>query len=83
MAVTNHERVGKGLDLLKGGPAPFVELVDPAHSPRVRAEALASQRVRSAAVLRISTRWRSLLHPISATGSALVRESDGRTDRPA
>jgi hypothetical protein len=25
MAVTNHERVGKGLELLKGGLAPFVE----------------------------------------------------------
>lgn len=25
MAVTNHERVGKALDLLKDGLAPFVE----------------------------------------------------------
>jgi len=25
MAVTNHERVGKGLELLKSGLAPFVE----------------------------------------------------------
>jgi hypothetical protein len=25
MAVTNHERVGKGLDLLKGGLGPFVD----------------------------------------------------------
>src|SRR5580704_7339773 len=25
MAITNHERVGKGLDLLKAGLAPFVE----------------------------------------------------------
>jgi hypothetical protein len=25
MAITNHERVGKGMDLLKQGLAPFVE----------------------------------------------------------
>ena len=25
MAVTNHERVGKGLDLLRAGLSPFVE----------------------------------------------------------
>jgi hypothetical protein len=25
MAITNHERVGKGLDLLKGGLGPFVD----------------------------------------------------------
>ena len=25
MAITNHERVGKALDLLKAGLAPFVE----------------------------------------------------------
>jgi hypothetical protein len=25
MAITNHERVGKSLELLKGGLAPFVE----------------------------------------------------------
>ena len=25
MAITNHERVGKALDLLQGGLAPFVE----------------------------------------------------------
>jgi hypothetical protein len=25
MAITNHERVGKGLELLKGGLGPFVD----------------------------------------------------------
>jgi len=25
MAITNHERVGKALDLLKAGLAPFIE----------------------------------------------------------
>lgn len=25
MAITNHERIGKALDLLKAGLAPFVE----------------------------------------------------------
>jgi len=25
VAITNHERVGKGLDLLRAGLAPFVE----------------------------------------------------------
>ncbi len=25
MAITNHERVGKAMELLQGGPGPFVE----------------------------------------------------------
>jgi hypothetical protein len=41
MAVTNHERVGKGLDLLKGGLAPFVDReFKSAYKDRASAEAI-------------------------------------------
>ena len=37
MAITNHERVGKALDLLKTGLAPFVQReIKDAESPKVR-----------------------------------------------
>ena len=44
MAISNHERVGKALDLLKGGLAPFVEREVRA---AIAANALSMQRVKS------------------------------------
>lgn len=41
MALTNHERVGKALDLLKTGLGPFVEReIENAYGTRAHAEAL-------------------------------------------
>jgi hypothetical protein len=40
MAITNHERIGKAMDLLRAGRAPFVEREIPNHHQAQVTEAL-------------------------------------------